>query len=940
MKTKHGAEHHIRVKEGPPISSKFRRLDPVKFAAAKAKFDQLEREGIIRRSDSPWASPLHMVKKADGSWRPCGDYRRLNLITIPDAYPLPNMMDFAARMSGCTIFSKVDLRKGYHQIPMHANDICKTAIITPFGLYEYLRMGFGLRNAGNTFQRMMDRVASGMPFVFVYLDDIIVGSRDIQSHVQHLRLLFQRLRDHGLVINGEKCEFGARELDFLGHRVSAAGVAPLRKKVEAIQTHPRPGSLQELQGFLGTVNFYRRFLPAAAKLLRPLTDALRGGKAAKEQIQWTAEMEQAFSATKQALAKAALLAHPTPGAEVALMVDASGYHVGAALQQRTSAAAAWQPLGFYSKKLDSAQRRYSAFDRELLACSSGIRHFRHMLDGRPFAVYTDHKPLTFALSRATDAWTPRQGRHLSYVAEFTADIRYIPGKENVVADTLSRPPGAAHTAGPDSSPHTAGPDSSTHTAGPDSCSHTAGPDSCSHTAGPDSWSEEKAAGLNSLAGPAAVAAIPPASSARIDLAAMAAAQPQCRETMLLQRTTSLNIVPQRIAGVLLLCDVSQGRPRPAVPACHRRQVFAAVHEVAHPGVRATRRLIARRFAWKGMATDVAAWTRDCQQCQRGKVTAQPAAAVEPIPVPARRFSHIHVDLVGPLPTSAAGYSYLFTAVDRSTRWLEAIPLKDMSAASCADALISGWVSRFGVPSLITSDRGTQFTSAVWEALCNKLGVAHTTTTAYHPQANGLVERAHRQLKEALRSRLAGAAWPDHLPWALLGLRAAPKDDSNISSAELVYGAPLVLPGEFLDTAEPPAAEFLEHMRALPTSIPTRPLPPQPQRVPGQLLQASWVYVRRGGTTPPLTPPYAGPYEVLEPGEKTFLIRIGNKEDRVSVDRLKPHLGKEPVQPAAPSRRGRPKNVQGAACVASPPTYAEVAAGGGPSVAVLQRSNIQ
>jgi transposase InsO family protein len=132
--------------------------------------------------------------------------------------------------------------------------------------------------------------------------------------------------------------------------------------------------------------------------------------------------------------------------------------------------------------------------------------------------------------------------------------------------------------------------------------------------------------------------------------------------------------------------------------------------------------------------------------------------------------------------------------------LEAIPLKDMSAASCADALISGWVSRFGVPSLITSDRGTQFTSAVWEALCNKLGVAHTTTTAYHPQANGLVERAHRQLKEALRSRLAGAAWPDHLPWALLGLRAAPKDDSNISSAELVYGAPLVLPGEFLDTA--------------------------------------------------------------------------------------------------------------------------------------------
>ncbi len=143
--------------------------------------------------------------------------------------------------------------------------------------------------------------------------------------------------------------------------------------------HPSPGSLQELQGFLGTVNFYPRFLPAAAKLLRPLTDALRGGKAAKERIEWSTEIAEDFSATKEALAKAALLAHPSPGAEVALMVDTSGYHMGAALQQRNSAAAAWQPLGFYSKKLDSARRRYSAFDRELLA--SGIRHFRHMLDG-------------------------------------------------------------------------------------------------------------------------------------------------------------------------------------------------------------------------------------------------------------------------------------------------------------------------------------------------------------------------------------------------------------------------------------------------------------------------------------------------------------------------------------------------------------------------------
>jgi hypothetical protein len=245
-------------------------------------------------------------------------------------------------------------------------------------------------------------------------------------------------------------------------------------------------------------------------------------------------MTEVFNSTKQALAKAALLAHPSPGAEIALMVDASSCHVGAALQQRSSAAVAWQTLGFFSKKLDAAQRRYSAFDRELLACSSGIRHFRHMLEGRTFTVYTDHKPLTFALSRATDAWTPCQHRHLSYVTEYTADIRYTPGKDNVVADTMSRPPGATHNAGPDSCSHTAGPDSCSHTVGPDSCTHAARPDSCAHTAGPDSWQEERLAGLNSLAGQKLIAAIPTASSAHISLAGISA-QPGCTETMDLQR---------------------------------------------------------------------------------------------------------------------------------------------------------------------------------------------------------------------------------------------------------------------------------------------------------------------------------------------------------------------------------------------------------------------
>jgi hypothetical protein len=190
--------------------------------------------------------------------------------------------------------------------------------------------------------------------------------------------------------------------------VSADGVAPLKKKVEALLEHTRPQTVQDLQAFLSAVNFYRRFLPAAASLLQPLTDALRGEAWARDSLPWSTEMEAAFCSIKTALANAALLAHPTPGAEICLMVDASANHVGAALQQRPSPSSSWQPLGFFSKKLNPTQQCYSAFDRELLACTAGIRHFRHMLDGREFSILTDHKPITFALARATDAWTPRQ----------------------------------------------------------------------------------------------------------------------------------------------------------------------------------------------------------------------------------------------------------------------------------------------------------------------------------------------------------------------------------------------------------------------------------------------------------------------------------------------------------------------------------------------------
>jgi transposase InsO family protein len=207
-----------------------------------------------------------------------------------------------------------------------------------------------------------------------------------------------------------------------------------------------------------------------------------------------------------------------------------------------------------------------------------------------------------------------------------------------------------------------------------------------------------------------------------------------------------------------------------VPSQLRERVALFLHSSYHPGVKATKQLVAARFCWPFLAKQVAALARACLFCQRGKVQQhvhlQPAA----IPVPHRRFAHVHVDLVGPLHPSR-GFQYLFTVVDRTTRWPEAFPLASITAADCAKAFFSGWVVRFGVSAVITSDRGAQFTSSLWAALCQLLNISHSTTTAYHPQSNGLVERFHRRLKDALRAQSAAADWADHLPWVMLGIRA-------------------------------------------------------------------------------------------------------------------------------------------------------------------------
>ena len=266
-----------------------------------------------------------------------------------------------------------------------------------------------------------------------------------------------------------------------------------------------------------------------------------------------------------------------------------------------------------------------------------------------------------------------------------------------------------------------------------------------------------------------------------------------------------------------------------------------------------------------------------------------------------------MDIVGPLPPSE-GHNYLFTIIDRTTRWPEAIPISDISASTCAKAFVSNWISRFGVPALITSDRGAQFTSSLWSALCNFLGIKHSLTTAFHPQSNGLVERFHRTLKASLRARLDNPRWTIDLPLVLLGLRSSPRDSDGVSS---IYGTTLCLPSEFISTSLMPPDLILKQFRSVidhtapPLTEPRRSVAP---KISSELLKSEFVFVKRQSHAHPLSPQSTGPYKVIERKDNVFRVKIGDKIEVITVHRLKPCFSDCKVQPAVPPKRGRPRSV--------------------------------
>lgn len=821
-------EHRIDTGNNLPVFCRPRPLTGTKLQAAIEEFKSLQSSGIVRRSNSPWASPLHMVPKADKSWRPCGDYRKLNNITVSDKYPLPHLKNLTMSFHGKKIFSKLDLQRAYLQVPVAEEDIPKTAICTPFGSFEFLKMPFGLKNAGATFQRYMDSIFDNLDNVYVYLDDLIVASINESEHQKDLENVFRILSKNCLRISIDKCTFYKNSVKFLGYQISEYGVSPPIDRIEAISNFPEPKGSHELRRFMGMLNFFRQMIPSFATIAYPLTEMLKNNPNCKN-LQWCNETRDSFTKLKQALASCHTLLYPDPHSDqYEIVTDSSAYAIGAALYQLVDTVP--KPISFFSKKLTDTQKTYSTYDRELLGIYLAIHQFKHIIDGHSVTVFTDHKPIVSAFISKNSAKSDKQQRQLSFISEYVHSVQHIKGYNNVVADCLSR-------------------------------------DVC-----------------------AARADI-------FDIPGLAESQKTDLEILdFKDRLTEFRISEESS----ILCDNSMPSPRPFVPKSARTSIIDMLHKVSHPGIKTTSKLVKQRYFWPSMDNEIKEFVRNCRNCQQAKVHRHTHSPVEIISAPTDRLHTIHIDIVGPLPAAKLPnysfnmpFSYVLTCIDRATRWAEAIPLVDITAVSVAIALVSGWVSRYGVPLEIVTDRGKQFEAELFSNLADILGFHHMRTTSYHPQSNGIIERLHRVIKGAIMARKDN--WYVSLPIVMLGIRMSPSNH-GFSPFTALTGTHLLCPhpifndnSKVIETNNETLKLFIKEMAQIDFTSHSKGQGKSPAKyyIPSDLKHCPEVWVRVDRVRKSLEAPYTGPHKVLKRYAKYFVLDLPHGEQSVSIDRLKP-----------------------------------------------------
>ncbi|XP_053681478.1 uncharacterized protein LOC127161145 [Labeo rohita] len=741
--------HEIKTTDELPLRKKPYRVSRAKNDFIEEQVKELLQQKIIRPSTSPWASPVVVVDKKDGGSRLCVDYRGLNAKTHLDPYPMPQITDILDSLQSAKVFSTLDLKCGYWQVEMNPASVEKTAFVTASGIYEFLCLPFGLKNAAASFQRLMEQVLREHKnkCCMVYIDDIIVYSPDLQTHLHHLKQVFHSLHKAGLTLNLKKCKFIRASLDYLGHTITADGVKVNSDKVDAVRTFPTPKSLKEVQRFLGLAAWYHRFIPDFSTKTAPL-HALKRKDA---EWKWTEECQRSFDLIKDELTRAPVLSTPNFDCSFKVQTDASNVGLGAVLTQEVDGQE--RVIAYASRLLRGAEKSYSTSEKECLAVVWAVEKWHHYLEGRAFEVITDHASLVWLFrhpkpSSRLERWTIRlQGYHFT--------VRYLKGQCNVVPDVLSR-----------------------------------------------RYSAESPAAL--LHTPVKHGFNPLTCDLPLDLSEMADEQkkdPECQEIMVnakKQHTTDLKRTHYVIKNEVLFrsvpCPKEGQRLQVVVPAKLKEVMLTYAHDSplsGHLGKFKTLMRLLEFAYWPSIRTDVWQHCTECRKCQVYKPTnLKPAGSLQSVPIVEPGFM-LGMDIMGPFPRSTRQNEYLLVIVDYFSKWVEVFPMRNAKATTIVKILLEEIFTRWGTPAFIVSDRGTQFTSKLLEQLCKQWQVTQKLTTAYHPQSN-LTERVNRSLKTMIAMYVEEnhRTWDQWLCEFRFALNTAWHESTGHSPAEIALGRKL------------------------------------------------------------------------------------------------------------------------------------------------------
>ena len=759
-------------------ASPVHKLAPALVDNLRKMLQELLHNGLIVPTSSPFAAPLLMVKKPDGSYRLCIDYRKLNAVTIKDRYPLPNPSMIFDRLSGCQFFSKLDLRWGYWQLRLEDPDD-KTAFRSPLGSFAWKVMAMGLTNAAPTFQRLMDSIFRDLDFVSCYLDDIMIASKSAEEHLQHIETVLQRLEQHNLLARESKCAFFLSEVKFLGYVFSAQGKSVDSSKTEALCQLARPETVHELQRWLGQVNYYSMFIPKYAEMVAPLTDLLKGTSSTKKKrclmrLEWQGPQQQAFEAVRAALATPPILKLFDPALPSKVAADASGVAVGGVLLQQH--AEVWHPVAYYSRKLSPTEQRYTTRERECLAVKQCLVEWRHYLMGAPFTVLSDHESLKWLQTQGVATLSDRLLRWVEYFSLYDFQQEYIPGELNVFPDGLSRPATMVCVVLHDG-----------------------------QSVQWDLWTmavrlDEKQAVVPSQSSLVAVLSetsfltpfredIVKAQDADPEYAAIKdklrrGEGPPPAERMLFKLVDDCLVVPE-----------SDGSVRLVVPTPELQQAICrhGHDESGHQGVQRTLHAITTFFYWPNMQRMIRSYVTSCTVCQAAKPSNRlPAGVAEPISLMVEPGAHWTIDFME-LPESANGFTRLLVFTDRVSKVAVLAPVRTATAVEVAEVFVQQVFCWFGMPQSFFSDKGPEFRSAVFHEICRMLGTTVKHSTSNTPHSHGDVERQNHIVNDVLRTMSQDqfpdllAQWDEHVKLIQFTLNSAVVHRHGMSPLFFFFG---------------------------------------------------------------------------------------------------------------------------------------------------------